>query len=380
MKKICICTTVPSTIRAFILDSVRYIHENTDWDISFICDYDEDFEKSLPDYIHYYPVKMERGVSLSGLKAIREFKKIFKREKFDLVQYSTPNAAFYASIAAKRTGIKIRNYHLMGLKYEGFSGLSRRIFRMIEKIACSKSTSIECVSKSNLEIALKDNLFDRDKATVVWNGSTGGVNLHRFNYDKRTKWRNEVREGLGIDKNDFLFGFIGRITRDKGLNELLQAFQEIKKDCKLLIVGPFETDNDSETNTAIQNARQDKRIIFHDTVNQIEKYYAALDVLLLPSYREGFGNVVIEAGAMGTPAIVSNIPGPIDAVVPDVTAKLVDVKNSTELKDAMLEIMSSDYVKMGISAKDYVTSHFDSEELNRHILERKKELLGYYEV
>ena len=123
MKKICICTTVPSTIRAFILDSVRYIHENTDWDISFICDYDEDFEKSLPDYIHYYPVKMERGVSLSGLKAIREFKKIFKREKFDLVQYSTPNAAFYASIAAKRTGIKIRNYHLMGLKYEGFSGV-----------------------------------------------------------------------------------------------------------------------------------------------------------------------------------------------------------------------------------------------------------------
>ena len=110
MKKICICTTVPSTIRAFILDSVRYIHENTDWDISFICDYDEDFEKSLPEYIHYYPVKMERGISLSGLKAIREFKKIFKREKFDLVQYSTPNASLYASIAANSAKIPVRLY------------------------------------------------------------------------------------------------------------------------------------------------------------------------------------------------------------------------------------------------------------------------------
>ena len=380
MKKICICTTVPSTIRAFILDSVRYIHENTDWDISFICDYDEEFAKSLPDYIHYYPVKMERGISLGGFKAIREIKKIFKREKFDMVQYSTPNASLYASIAAKRAGIRVRNYHLMGLKYKGLSGVVGRIFRAIEKAACKNSTAIECVSKSNLELALKDNLFDRDKASVVWNGSTGGVNLHRFNYDKRNVWRNEIREELGIEINDFLFGFIGRITRDKGINELLQAFQEIKKDCKLLIVGPFEINNDPETLRAIQNAKQDKRIIFHESVNEIEKYYAALDVLLLPSYREGFGNVVIEAGAMGTPAIVSNIPGPIDAVVPDVTAKLVDVKNSTELKDAMLEIMSSDYVKMGISAKDYVTSHFDSEELNRHILERKKELLGYYEV
>ena len=126
MKKICIVTTVPVTLQSFFLDSTRYIRNNTDWDISFICDYDQDFEKSLPDYIHYYPVKMERGVSLSGLKAIREFKKIFKREKFDLVQYSTPNASLYASIAANSAKIPVRLYCQWGIVFAGFSGIKRK--------------------------------------------------------------------------------------------------------------------------------------------------------------------------------------------------------------------------------------------------------------
>lgn len=376
MIKICICTTVASTIKAFMIDSVRYIHENTDWDISIICDYDEDFASLLPDYINYFPVKMERGISLGGFKAIREFRKIFNREKFDLVQYSTPNAAFYASIAAKKEGIKVRNYHLMGLRYKGIQGLAGKIFKVFEKIACNNSTNIECVSNSNLKMALEDNLFEKEKATVVWNGSTGGVDLQRFDYNQRDKWRNDVREELNIESDDFVYGFVGRITRDKGINEIIDSFMDLRDDCKLLFLGELEIGRDTETFDKIKRAKKDRRIIFHNSVIEIEKYYAAIDVLLLPSYREGFGNVIIEAAAMGTPAIVSNIPGPIDAIVPKETALIVEPKDTNSLYKAMREVLFLDYVSMGVAARDFVVSHFESNELNRYILERKKRLLG----
>ena len=107
MKKICFITTIPLTLRAFVLKTAIYLHENTDWDISFICNSDEEFGNELPEFIHYYPVKMERGISISGLKAIREIKRIFDQQKFDMIQYSTPNASLYAAIAGKLSKIPV---------------------------------------------------------------------------------------------------------------------------------------------------------------------------------------------------------------------------------------------------------------------------------
>lgn len=99
MKKICFISTIPLTLKTFVLKTAIYLHENTDWDISFICSEDEDFAQELPEYIHYFPVSMERGIRISGIKAMMQMEKIFKREKFDLIQYSTPNASLYAALA-----------------------------------------------------------------------------------------------------------------------------------------------------------------------------------------------------------------------------------------------------------------------------------------
>ena len=119
MKKICFCTTIPDTINSFVLDFAYYLRKQTNWDISIICAYDEAFKESLPDYIHYYPVYMKRGISFDGIKAIHQMKKIFQRERFDLVQYSTPNAALYASIASKMANIPVRLYAQWGMAYVG---------------------------------------------------------------------------------------------------------------------------------------------------------------------------------------------------------------------------------------------------------------------
>lgn len=374
MKKICFVTTISGTLDSFVLNTAKYIHENTDWDITFICNYDKQFEEKLPDYIHYIPVKMQRGINLDGIKAIAELKRIFKKEKFDLIQYSTPNAALYASIAARIVGCKIRNYHLMGFRYLGTHGIGRFILKTIERVSCWNSTSIECVSKSNLDLGIKEKVFPAKKATVVWNGSTGGVDLQRFDYSKRDVWRRELREELGYEASDFIYGFVGRITRDKGINELLEAFFELENGSKLFLIGNVE-DEDTLDENLWTKAKSHPDVQIHIAASDIERYFAMIDVLVLPSYREGFGNVVIEAAAVGTPAIVSNIPGPIDTIDAGKTALVVNAKDTEALTEAMQQIQTMDYMGMGRNAEQFAREKFDSIVLCRKILERKKKLL-----
>lgn len=244
----------------------------------------------------------------------------------------------------------------------------------MEKISCNYSTHIECVSNSNLEIGIKEKVLKKEKAQVVWNGSSGGVDLKRFDYSKRLTYRKEIRSKYGLSESDFVFGFVGRITKDKGVNELLEAFLSIE-DAKLLMVGKEE--GASTLNQRIYNvSMENSNIIFVGQVKDVEKYYAALDVLILPSYREGFGNVIIEAAAMGTPAIVSNIPGPIDAVEIGKTALVVNKKDTDSLLEAMKKIQRMDYIEMGVQAEQFAREKFDSETLCRKILETKKEILS----
>lgn len=371
---ICYIATVPGTIKAFFIPQLQYLAANG-FDVTVVCSPSETLQTQLGERVTYVPMDIPRGISFVGsLRAVQMLKKLFQQQRFDLIQYSTPNAAFYASIAAKKAGVPARNYHMMGLRYMSTNGLSRVVLKTIEKITCKNSTSIECVSQSNLEIGVGEGLFPRDKATVVWNGSTGGVDLTRFNCAKRAAYRKEIREKLRIGQDEFVFGFVGRITRDKGIDEILEAFQELGS-AKLLMVGSFE--NVTSLNQRLYQASlTDERIIYTGSITEVEKYYSAMNVLLLPSYREGFGNVVIEAAAMGTPAIVSNIPGPIDAVAPNKTAWLVEPRSADNLREVMQQAMKADSTQMGMDAAEFVRTHFDSKVLNEHILRRKMELLG----
>ena len=375
MIKICYVVTIPLTIESFFIPQLQYLAANG-FDVTVVCSNDSNLQEKLGESIRFYPIDIPRGISVGGsiyaLKALTHF---FKKEKFNLIQYSTPNAAFYSSIAAKKADCKVRNYHLMGLRYLGASGMGRTILKALERIACHNSTSIECVSKSNMEMGIKEGLFPKEKVTVVWNGSTGGVNLLRFNFSKRQQWRMEVRKELGYNDSDFVYGFVGRITKDKGIDELLSAFLELKDNSKLLLVGNIEGDNHLDEEL-LAKAQGNSNIKFHSFVSDIERYYAAIDVLVLPSYREGFGNVVIEAGAVGTPSIVTDIPGTTDTIDRDKTAVVVPVKDSVALAEAMKRIPTMDYITMGQNAAKFANEMFDSKVLCKKILERKLSLLG----
>jgi glycosyltransferase involved in cell wall biosynthesis len=362
-------------VEAFFISQLQFLAQQ-DFDVTVICSHSDGLQCKLGDNVRYIPIEIPRGISISAMiKATRRLIQHFKNEKYDLVQYSTPNASFCASIASKIAGIKIRNYHLMGFRYLGANGIGRQLLKIIEKISCTLSTSIECVSKSNLELGVKEKIFKRDKATVVWNGSTGGVDLNRFDYNKREEWRKEIRAELGYAEKDFVYGFVGRITKDKGINEILQAFLILDDNSKLFITGDMEGE-DTLNVELLRKARENPNIQFHESVIDIERYYAAIDVLLLPSYREGFGNVIIEAGAVGTPAIVSDIPGPTDAIIKDETALVVEAKDVLQLQRAMEKMQAGSYVDMGVKAHKYVSEYFDSNKLNEYILKKKLELLG----
>lgn len=370
MKKICYVVTISQTIRAFFIPQLRYLAENG-FDVTIICSLDDSLQEMIGKNIKYIPIEIPRGISIiKSIVAIRKLKRVFREEQFDLIQYSTPNAALYASIAAKSVKCKIRNYHLMGFRYLGSRGIGRTVLKAIEKFTCRNSTSIECVSISNIDIGIRDGIFSKEKVTVVWNGSTGGVDIERFNISNRNLFREEIRNKYQIKNDEFVYGFVGRITKDKGVNEILEAFQSING-TKLLMIGNPEGVN-TLNQELYQKSLRDTRITYTGNVDNVEKYFAAIDVLLFPSYREGFGNVVIEAAAMGTPAIISDIPGPIDAVNPGVSALIVPVHNVVSLLEAMDRIRIIDYKKMGYESNKYATAHFDSKLLCKKILERKE--------
>lgn len=375
MKKICYVTTISSTIESFFIPQLKYLSENG-FDVTVICSPDDGLQEELGDKICYIPVDIPRGVSVLGsIHATKNLLKIFKKENFDFIQYSTPNAALYSAIAAKVAKCSIRNYHLMGFRYLGADGLGRNILKSIERLTCILSTSIECVSKSNLELGTKEKIFSKDKATVVWNGSTGGVDLSKFSFEKRNIWRKEIREENNISDNEFVFGFVGRITKDKGINELLEAYFRLKQSSKLLIVGNQEG-VDTINQRLWKKAVNDDNVIILDSKQEIEKYYAAMDILILPSYREGFGNVVIEAGAVGTPAIVTNIAGPIDAIEYSKTGITVEKCDFVDLAEKMQFVIDNSPFESSEYCSSYVRNHFDDMKLNEYILKRKQLLLN----
>ena len=242
MKKICFVTTIGGTIKSFLLDLSIYLVEKEGYDVTFICDTDASLFQYTNDRIHYIPVSMKRGIAFDGIRVIWQLYQIFKREKFDIVQYSTKNASTYASIAAWMAGIKCRLYCQWGMMFIALHGLKRVLLKADEKLVAGFSTVIETESFSIYEVAVKHNVYKAEKSSVIWNGSACGVNLNNYNISMKDVWRQEIRKEYNIDSNTTVFGYCGRLTRDKGVNELIAAFQEIinNRNAYLILIGGYD--------------------------------------------------------------------------------------------------------------------------------------------
>ena len=341
MTKICFVTTTSLTIKSFVLPIAEALHKELGWDVAIACAPDDDLKSSLPSFIYMHEVEMTRGVNFEALSAIRSLEGLFREEKFDVVQYSTPNASLYSSIASKRAGVKKRIYAQWGIRYVGFEGAKRLLFKALEKVTCRYSTQIFSVSPLNMAFAVDEDLCEKGRISVIGNGGTIGVDLSQFDYSKKNGWREDARRELGISESTVIFGFVGRFSRDKGCNELLAAIKKCTEkhpNSILLVVGPDEAGQEIDS-SLFDWCKKAGCIRFTGFVpkDSVAKYCSAFDVLVHPTYREGFGMVIQEAGALAVPAITTDVPGASEVMENGKSYRLVSARNADALASAMIE-------------------------------------------
>lgn len=312
----------------------------------------------------YVPLNIEREINL-----IKDFLSLvalistFRKNKFDIIHSTTPKAGLLCAIAGVFSGTKIRLHTFTGQPWATMSGVKRSILKLCDRIIGLLNTHCYADSESQKNFLVSSGIIKAEKISVIGAGSIAGIDLNRFDPSRYTSDQLSIlRDDLHIPESGKILLFVGRITPEKGIKELVSAFAEIvNKDSNifLVFVGPFESSgkNIVEQVTDV-NVRKNIKIVGYS--DEPEKYMALADLLCLPSYREGFGTVVIEAAAMGTPTIGTNIYGLSDAIVDGETGVLVPVRDSVALETAILSTLNNVSLMsaMGAAARDRACSDF----------------------
>jgi len=310
--------------------------------------------------VEAFAIPLKRGIApLSDLLALIRLWRLLRRLKPDMVEFSTPKAGLLGSIAAKLCRVPARVYLLRGLKLETSRAIKRRILLAAERMAVSCAHVVLCNSPSLRAQALQLGVASAEKLVVLGNGSSNGVDLERF-----SPGPSDVRERLNIPRDEYLLGFVGRLTCDKGLPELIEAFGLILKAeprVYLLLVGWFDAAEDALEVEIRRRIASHPRIICTGFVAETAPYYRAMDVMVLPTWREGFPNAVLEAAATGLPVITTYSTGSRDAVIPQVTGLLVPPGYPDAICEAVVTLLRAPdrRRRMGQAARAWITEHYE---------------------
>ncbi len=380
--KIAVLTTVSKTMDWFIVDSMRNLAKNG-YEVTLISNMEEGFAERNSDYAKCIHLPMSRGASVRDLLSVpRKLKKIFKSERFDVVYYTSPNASMYAAMAGKWAKVKTRIYSQCGIRYVSFGGIKRIIFKSVEKITCLFSTHIRAQSPKNMQFAIDEGLCKANKISVVGIGGTIGVELDKcraFDHDEK---RNELRGRYNIPADAFVFGYVGRINTDKGINELIEAFKAVseeKKDAYLVLVGMLDDANPISPEN-LEYAKLSEKIVLTGNVpvNEVYHYMSMFDLLTHPTYREGFGKVLQEAMGVGIPILTTNVPGPSEVVEEGVSGILCEVKNADDLAEKMLMLYNDKSLRERLVAEGTARAekYFDRPIMLENILRDMNKICG----
>ena len=316
---------------------------------------------------------------LQDIRTIYILYKLFKNEKFDIVQYSTPKAALLGSLASFMARLPVRIYILWGLYYTGQKGIRRFLFKLFEKIICKLSNKIIPISHEMIDFALSEGLGKRSKYEVMLNGSACGIDLERFASEKWKNFRNKIRSEINIPEDATVVGTVARLTGDKGINELVQAFDTISNEIPslyLLLVGDQEEKDRLQPSTE-QVISNNPRVKVAGWQTDPLPYYAAMDIFCLPTYREGFGKVNLEAQAMGLPVVSTNVIGPRESIENNKTGFLVAPKSSEALITPLKNLVQDAELRenMGQKGKKRVEQMFDRKDMIQAVVEHRLNLL-----
>jgi len=290
------------------------------------------------------PVEMTREITpVQDIKALYQLYRVFKKEKPLIVHSHTPKAGTLAMIAARIARVPHRLHTVAGLPLVEATGMKRRILNLVEKLTYSCATKVYPNSFGLQDIILDNNFADRKKMKVIGAGSSNGIDTSYFDPSLYTQDRNiKLRKELSLAVSDFVFIFLGRIVRDKGINELVAAFKQLSKKhthAKLLLVGYYDKNTAAllpETNEEIET---NENIIMLKWQDDVRPFLSISNVLAFPSYREGFPNTVLQASAMKLPSIVTDINGCNEIIENGRNGSIIPVKNAEALQTGMEKLI-----------------------------------------
>lgn len=345
MQKLIRITTVPSSLRSLLKGQHRFMSKYFEV-IGVSGDGDALAEVRQNEGIRTHVVEMTRTITpLKDLKALLKLYKFFKKEKPFIVHTHTPKAGTVGMIAAKLAGVPNRLHTIAGLPLLEKTGVMRKLLNLVEKLTYSCSTLILPNSFKLKRIILTEKFTSASKLKVIGHGSSNGIDTEHYNIAHVTeKEKEQLRESLNINENDTVFIFIGRIVKDKGINELVAAFNLLTKKhsrCKLLLIGSRENHLDPLLSKTEILIKENICIIPTGVQKDIRPYVSISHALTFPSYREGFPNVVLQASCMCLPCIVSDINGCNEIIEDQVNGLIIPVKNSEALESAMLYMIEN---------------------------------------
>lgn len=332
--------------------------------------------------IRVIPIKMTRTISpFKDFVSLYKLYMVLKKEKPLIVHTHTPKAGIVGMLAAKLAHVPYRLHTVAGLPLMEAKGNKRKLLNLVEKLTYSCATKVYPNSKGLSDFILKNNFVGKEKLKVIANGSSNGINTNYFNPELYTKTDNEIlRLDLGIREKDFVFIFVGRLVADKGINELVKSFTKISIDdneMKLLFVGSLESELDPLLPETLYSIMSNKNIISVGFQSDVRPYFAISNVLVFPSYREGFPNVVMQAGAMGLPSIVTNINGCNEIIVEKENGLIIPVKDNAAIYNAMKKIRKDNFLRdeMQKKAREMIVSRYEQEVVWKSILKEYKSLM-----
>ena len=363
MKNILHVVNIYFVLPYFIGDQFKYFKDKG-YNMHVVCSpseyLDEYAKKQGFDYIS---TPVNRSISIKeDLGSIKNICKYIKEKKIDIVVGHTPKGGLLAMIAGWICGVPNRIYFRHGLVYETSHGLKRFILKSVDRVASFCATKVVCVSPSVLKRSIEDKLAPASKQIILGHGTCNGVDTQKqFNpaiIDQNKVA--ELRAKYGIADDDFVIGYSGRLVRDKGIIELVRAFDKLQNadKCKLLLVGMFEV-RDALPDDVQERIKNDKRIIFTGFINGgMEYYYSLMDVYVLASYREGFPTGVLEAQSMEKPIITTRVTGCCDSIVEGKTGLFVEHDPEDLVKK--INNIRLDHAIDGREGRKWVIDNFDS--------------------
>lgn len=383
MPKLIRITTIPLSLKLLLAGQMKYMREQG-WEVIMVSAAGREVDHAVKNEgVRHEIIPFTRKITpLQDLRCIWKLIQLFRRERPDIVHTHTPKAGLLGMIASNLAGVKIRIHTLAGIPAMAAEGKRKSLLESIEKATYSNATEVWPNSAGLRKFVTDKGFCPEDKLHIIHRGSSNGVDLSKYNRGS-LKENHLVAATMRImpGEDDFILLAVGRLVKDKGIEELVVAFlnSKIVNRSKLVLLGAFEQELNPISPEIMQTIRDHPRIVQIDWSDHVSHYLALADVLVHPSHREGFPNVLLEAGAMGVPVICSDIIGNTDIITQQKTGLIFPVKDAVILKEA-LEFAFVKREKMAHYAANLATEvaeHFDRALIHKEILSNYLRVLSH---